>query len=422
MQQIDYETPDGRPQRVDSVQRLGGMEQKVEGVITLEQQAGQNAPAKGKLQATVTSAGQTTNQSLPWPEGALLSEGMRLLTLKMGLAEGTKYTVKMYDVSTLSAMDLHVAVGKTEPLDLLGRVVEATRIESALETIGGELNQVTYVDQESNTLKMIAPIGGLKVEVLSCSKDAAFTKPEIFDAFATMVLQSPSDLGDLSAAASATYVLAAQNDAKLNIPALDCQSVAKTSGGKYVVTVSRPADAGDFALPYQGDDQAAIKALEGSRYVQSHEPVIQQLAAKARGDAKTASQAAKRLERFVNQYITKKDLSVGYASALEVVKSRQGDCTEHAVLLAALCQASGLPARVCVGLTYVPEFAGQKNLFGPHAWVEVYMGKKWVGLDAALPGWNVGHLALASGNGNPEDFFGMVNTMGNFKIEKAQAE
>ena len=52
-------------------------------------------------------------------------------------------------------------------------------------------------------------------------------------------------------------------------------------------------------IPAPGIDQAAIKALEGSRFVQSHEKAIQELAAKARGDAKTAAQAAKKLEEAV---------------------------------------------------------------------------------------------------------------------------
>ena len=41
------------------------------------------------------------------------------------------------------------------------------------------------------------------------------------------------------------------------------------------------------------------------------------------------------------------------ATAAEVARSREGDCTEHAVLLAALARARGIPARVAMGLVYV---------------------------------------------------------------------
>jgi transglutaminase-like putative cysteine protease len=68
------------------------------------------------------------------------------------------------------------------------------------------------------------------------------------------------------------------------------------------------------------------------------------LAHKAVGDAKDAAQAARRIESFVARYIDNKSMSVGYASAAEVVESRQGDCSEFAVLTAALCRAVGIPA------------------------------------------------------------------------------
>jgi len=107
---------------------------------------------------------------------------------------------------------------------------------------------------------------------------------------------------------------------------------------------------------------------------------------------------------------------VGYASALEVVRGREGDCTEHAVLAAALCRAVGLPARVTTGLAYLPA----RNAFGPHAWVQVHIGGRWFSLDAALAGFDAGHIALGFGDGDPLDFFGIVNTLGNVKMLDAR--
>ena len=88
------------------------------------------------------------------------------------------------------------------------------------------------------------------------------------------------------------------------------------------------------------------------------------------------------------------------------------------MLTAALCQAAGIPAQVVTGLLYVDNFAGKDNIFGPHAWVQAYIGGKWVGLDATRAdiGFTAGYITLAVGDGNPEGFFGMVNTLGYFKI------
>jgi transglutaminase-like putative cysteine protease len=105
-----------------------------------------------------------------------------------------------------------------------------------------------------------------------------------------------------------------------------------------------------------------------------------------------------------------------------VTASRQGDCSEFAVLTAALCRAVGIPSQVVAGIAYVKDFEGHEG-FGGHAWAQAYIAGKWVGLDAAFKsghrgGYDAGHIALAVGNGEPADFFNVASTLGRFKIEK----
>ncbi|MHC4363832.1 MAG: transglutaminase-like domain-containing protein, partial [Planctomycetota bacterium] len=127
-----------------------------------------------------------------------------------------------------------------------------------------------------------------------------------------------------------------------------------------------------------------------------------------------------RIESFVGDYIAEKDFSVGYASAAEVAVSKQGDCSEHAVLVAAMCRAVGIPSRVVTGLVYAEEFAGRKEVFGCHAWAEAYIGDKWIGLDATMApnGFGAGHIALAAGDGDSQDLLGLASALGKFQIEK----
>ena len=57
--------------------------------------------------------------------------------------------------------------------------------------------------------------------------------------------------------------------------------------------------------------------------------------------------------------------------------NREGDCSEHTVLMVTLCRAVGIPARAAVGVMY------GGGIFAYHMWPEVFVGQ-WIGLD---PKW-----------------------------------
>ncbi len=201
------------------------------------------------------------------------------------------------------------------------------------------------------------------------------------------------------------------------MPGFDNQKVVADSRGLTVTITAIKAPAG-VTFPYAGNDPSALAALKPSMYLESDKPEIVALARQAVGTTKDAAEAARRIEAFVRSYITSKDLSVVFATAGEVVKTRKGDCTEHAVLAAAMCRAVGIPARVVTGIAYVEELGGQQDVFGGHAWVTAWLGGKWYNFDPTFPGgYDVGHLALAVGDGNPADYLGLVAIMGRFTID-----
>ncbi len=109
-----------------------------------------------------------------------------------------------------------------------------------------------------------------------------------------------------------------------------------------------------------------------NRYVDQSDTAVRQLAETA-GVAQTEAALAKALSKKVYLWITQKDFSTVLATATEVARTRRGDCTEHAVLLAAIAKARGLPARVVVGLVYVPSLGG----FAYHMWNQIWCDGKW---------------------------------------------
>lgn len=94
---------------------------------------------------------------------------------------------------------------------------------------------------------------------------------------------------------------------------------------------------------------------------------------------------------------------VGHYSALEALSRRSGDCTESAVLLAALGRAAGIPTRVANGLIYTRElYHGVSNAFLPHSWVLAYVDGKWRSYDAGVKSFDATHIALTVGDGGPK--------------------
>lgn len=65
-----------------------------------------------------------------------------------------------------------------------------------------------------------------------------------------------------------------------------------------------------------------------------------------------------------------------FSNAVETLNAGYGDCGEHAVLLAALLRASGIPARIVLGLLYV---RGKKGYYY-HAWVSA-KAERWIFAD-----------------------------------------
>jgi len=414
-QAITFETIDGKPLGFELEQAMGMMASKT--TATIDEQ--------GKVKV---KTGQQEVE-FEWPDGAVMSEGMRLLHLDRGLTEGTTYNVKVFDPSMMQVVDVEVKVGSKQNVDLLGRVVSLIEVKSTISLAQiGPMVSTEYYDDELRLQKSVMPIMGMTIEQIACSKEFALGEIDILEVVDKMFMASPEPLGDVGSVRSITYHLSPmQEAADLKIPSGDNQRVQRLSNGKLILTVEPVVAPKGVSFPYKGSAPEALEALEPSRYVESDQKVIIDLARRAVGRSDDAAEAIGKIEAFVADYVEDKNLSVGYASAVEVASSRQGDCTEHAVLTAALCRAVGIPAQVVTGLAYVEQWSTVVNGFGGHAWAQAYIGGKWIGLDAAFRGtgrggYDAGHITLAAGSGNPEDFLNLLNTMGQFKIDRVEVK
>ena len=418
MTETSFETADGEPLGFESTQKLGAMAMKMTGQVDKQ----------GNVNMTTTSMGAEQKSTFQWPQGAMMAEGLRLLTLKKGLKEGTEYSVKIFSAGVMQAVDTKISIGSEQKVDLLGRVVTLREVTTTLIMPGaGEIISTSYVDRDLRMQKNIMPIAGLQVEMVACAREFALGKNDVLELIDKMFLASPEPLNNLASAKSITYDLSPVKGASdFKIPSNDNQKAQRRGDGKIILKVEPVAAPAGVKFPYKGTDAAILEAMEPTRYLQSDNERIIELARRAAGDTKDAAEAARKIEAFVAGYIENRSLSVGYASAAEVAASRQGDCSEFAVLTAAMCRAVGIPAQVVAGVAYVDDFLGHQG-FGGHAWTQAYIGGKWIGLDASFRGagrggYDAGHIVLAAGNGEPGDMLNLAPTLGQFKIDKVTVE
>jgi transglutaminase-like putative cysteine protease len=169
----------------------------------------------------------------------------------------------------------------------------------------------------------------------------------------------------------------------------DRQQVKNVKGGSFDLhVVSRR---GPQKNPPGG--KAGAEFLESCYYINSADKKVQELTRQAVSNDKDPWEKARNIERWVKQHMRSKN-DQALAPADQVARSLEGDCTEYAMLTAAMCRAAGVPSKTALGLIYADVSGGPVLAF--HMWTEVWVRGQWVGLDATLGKGYVGatHLKI----------------------------
>jgi len=144
------------------------------------------------------------------------------------------------------------------------------------------------------------------------------------------------------------------------------------------------------------------KYLEATPFIQSAHPEIQAKAKEIVSKEDSDVVRTTKLVNWVHQNIQKRPV-FSVPNALETLRNRVGDCNEHAVLLAALARASGIPAEIEAGLVY------QNGRFYYHAWNVLHLGR-WITADAVMGQFpaDVTHLRFVRGTESQIDLMQMI--------------
>ena len=137
-------------------------------------------------------------------------------------------------------------------------------------------------------------------------------------------------------------------------------------------------DARGHALATKLDAELQRRLLAESVWIQTTDPRVAALAATIpAGPPENVVAAA---ETLVREHVETRNFNHAMGTAADVARTGAGDCSEHAMLLAAICRARGIPTRIAIGLVFVPHL----NSFAYHMWNEALIGGHWVTLDATM--------------------------------------
>ncbi len=121
------------------------------------------------------------------------------------------------------------------------------------------------------------------------------------------------------------------------------------------------------------------------------------------------AEIAKNVSDWVYRNLEKASV-LSMPSALEVLRTRKGDCNEHAILTVAILRSLGIPSRVAFGLVY------DSGSFFYHAWVEFHDGDKWVSFDPTWGLFPADILRIKIGDGNVSEWVEVLKYVGKVKI------
>lgn len=352
-----------------------------------------------QLRLTLRTGADVSEQAVPLEQPLYLPAPLRA-TLRSGeMQPGRQMEALVFDPTALRNDRMRITVVGREPVPHTLPPVEAWRVR---EEFRG-MQTSAWIEESGTVLREEGPMGFVLVrqsaEQAVAQDWATQTALDLVASAAVPVAQPINDARHLM-----TLTLRLSGIAVEDVPS-DAEQVRQGS----LVTITRPplASLRPYSLPYSGDEHAAD--LAATAFLQSDHPRLQTTARAIIGDERDALRAARRLNAWVYDSLRKVP-TISIPNALQVLDMGEGDCNEHAVLLAALARAAGIPARVVAGAVYL------NGAFLYHAWCEVWLGR-WVSIDPALNQFPADATHIKFVVGGPEEHMAMLSVIGRLRIE-----
>ncbi len=375
---------------------------------------------KGQMKIETTTLGKTQAASIPWDPswGGFFSSEQRLEQRPLKPGEKRAFLALMPIFNQASQVTFE-ATGR-ESTELLDGKRELLHVKSTVQIGQTTIASDSWTDESGATLKSVLP--SLNQVSYRTTKERALAEPaqsSNFDLGTSSVVKVERKLERPHDTRRIVYRATMPNgDPARHFESGASQMVRSIDEHNAEITVRalRP-DSPQDSFPADAAPTEAERKPNG--FLQSDDAEVKRLAVSVAAGETDPWKIACTLERLVRDTVRVKDFSQAVATAADVARTHEGDCTEHAVLLAAMCRARDIPARVAIGLVYFGPVGG----FAYHMWTEVWIDRHWVPIDGTLGRGGIGaaHLKITHSSLEGSDsftaFLPVIELLGQLKLE-----
>lgn len=348
------------------------------------------------LRLTTQSAGASRELEIPFKEKLYLMNGIMDAVAATQLQAGDKYAFKIFDPASMGQVDVIVDVIGPERIEIGGIDQSATKISLNFKGV----SQLAWIGKDGDIIKEKGLLG------------ISLIRTDRKDALDGLSIQSSQDLTTFSSVVSNVQLedVAALKVLRVRIEGIPFEKL-QLHGGRQtlngqVLTIKKES-LSHLASELKIENLTALQKvfLRPGPFIQSDHQKIRNLVQEILKDDPAADPLtrAEKLMNWVYTHIEKRPV-LSLPDALSTLENKVGDCNEHAVLLAALGRAAGIPTRIEAGLVYL------KGRFYYHAWNLMYLGR-WITVDPVfgqLPA-DVSHLRFATGSPQRQlDIMGVI--------------
>lgn len=328
---------------------------------------------------------------IPTEEGLYLTGGIMDAVRQSDLEPGESRTFLVFDPTTLGKRPVTVTVGGEEMLRVMGREQKTRKL--SIDFMG--TSQTAWIGEDHSVVQERGLMGITLKRV---------TQQEAFD---DLALSPSRDLTRLVSVAANVPISQPAVLTTLRLRISGIEDPLFLHGGRQhleadVLTITREPVPDPPVVPV--DDLREF--LDPTPFIESDHPEILQRVAAIVSPEDTPREKVEKITAWIYKNIEKRPV-LSIPSALQTLKTRMGDCNEHAVLMAAMARAAGIPAQIEAGMVYL------RGHFYYHAWTVLHLDR-WTTVDALMNQMpaDVTHIRFVRGEPNRQiDLMGVIGSV-----------